>query len=281
MMGAGDAGAQTRARDRRGGLVGKLSIISDMDGVIYRGKELVPGAQEFIDRMRDADVPFLFLTNNSEQTPRDLVRKLARLGVHGLGEENFITSAMATAQFVASQRPGGSAYVIGGAGTTTELYSVGYSLTESHPDYVIVGKTASFAFPQLKKATELINAGAKFIGTNPDMIDPVEGGTEPAAGVLLAAIAAATGKAPYIVGKPNSLMMIYARRMLNAQAEDCVMIGDRMDTDIVGGLEAGMRTCLVLSGVSTRESLDNFPYAPTFVFSSVADIDLDELAGSP
>ncbi len=259
--------------------MGKLSIISDMDGVIYRGKELIPGAQNFIDRMRDAEVNFLFLTNNSEQTPRDLVRKLAGLGIHGLGEENFITSAMAAAQFVASQRPGGSAYVIGGAGTTAELYGVGYSLTESDPDYVIVGKTASFSFPQLKKATELINAGARFIGTNPDMVDPVEGGTEPAAGVLLAAIAAATGKQPYIVGKPNALMMIYARRMLNTQAEDCVMIGDRMDTDIVGGLEAGMRTCLVLSGVSTRASLEEFPYAPTFIRSSVADIDLDELAG--
>ena len=255
-----------------------LSVISDMDGVIYRGKRLIPGAQEFIDRMNSAGVKFVFLTNNSEQTPRDLVRKLESLGIHGLGEENFITSAMAAAQFVSSQRPGGSAYVVGGPGLTTELYKVGFSLTESNPDYVIVGKTATFSFPMLKKATELIDNGAKFIGTNPDMLDPVEGGNEPAAGVLLAAIAAASGKQPYVVGKPNSLMMIYARRMLGAHAEDCVMVGDRMDTDIVGGVEAGTRTCLVLSGVSTRETLDDYPYSPTYVYPSVAEIDLDELS---
>ena len=258
----------------------RLSVISDMDGVIYRGKQLIPGARDFVERMRARDVPFLFLTNNSEQTPLDLVRKLSALGIDRLEEGNFITSAMAVAQFVATQRPGGSAYVVGGAGLATELHKVGYSLTESSPDYVVVGKTAAFSFPMLKKAAQLIDDGAKFIGSNPDMIDPVEGGTEPAAGVLLAAIAAATGKQPYIVGKPNSLMMIYARRMLGAHAEDCVMIGDRMDTDIVGGMEAGMRTCLVLSGVSTREVISDFPYRPTFVYPSVAEIDLDELATS-
>jgi NagD protein len=259
--------------------VPRLSVISDMDGVIYRGKQLIPGAQDFIDRMRARDVPFLFLTNNSEQTPLDLVRKLNAMGIHHLDEGNFITSAMAAAQFVASQKPGGSAYVVGGAGLATELHKVGYSLTESNPDYVVVGKTASFSFPMLKKAAQLIDDGAKFIGSNPDMIDPVEGGTEPAAGVLLAAIAAATGKQPYIVGKPNSLMMIYARRMLGVHAEDCVMVGDRMDTDIVGGMEAGMRTCLVLSGVTAEAAIERFPYRPTFVYPSVAEIDLDVLAG--
>lgn len=256
----------------------RLSVISDMDGVIYRGKRLIPGAQEFVDRMRDQGIRFLFLTNNSEQTPLDLVRKLNALGITGLDQGNFITSAMATAQFVASQKPGGSAYVIGGAGLATELHKVGYSLTETSPDYVVVGKTASFSFPMLKKAAQLIDDGAKFIGSNPDMTDPVEGGTEPAAGVILAAIAAATGRRPYIVGKPNSLMMIYARRMIGAHAEDCVMIGDRMDTDIVGGMEAGMRTCLVLSGVSTLETIEEFPYRPTFVYPSVGEIDFDELA---
>ncbi|HEY4993657.1 MAG TPA: HAD hydrolase-like protein, partial [Nakamurella sp.] len=158
-------------------------------------------------------------------------------------------------------------------GLSAALYQVGYSITDANPDYVVVGKTASFGFPMMKKAVQLIDAGAKFIGTNPDLVDPVEGGTEPAAGVLLAAIEAATGRKPYIVGKPNSLMMIYARKMLDVPAEDCVMIGDRMDTDIVGGLEAGMRTCLVLSGVSTRDSVARFPYRPTFVYDSVADID--------
>jgi NagD protein len=183
--------------------MGQLSVISDMDGVIYRGRQLLPGAQDFIDRMRERDVRFLFLTNNSEQTPLDLLRKLAGLGVHGLVEGNFITSAMATAQFLAGQRPGGSAFVVGGGGLSAELYKVGYSITESSPDYVVVGKTANFSFPMMTKAAQLIDGGAKFIGTNPDMVDPVEGGTEPAAGVLLAAVAAATGKAPYARQVPS------------------------------------------------------------------------------
>ena len=260
--------------------MGSLGVISDMDGVIYRGRRAVPGAQEFVDRLRASDTPFVFLTNNSEQTPLDLMRKLAGLGIHGLTAENFITSAMATARFVAGQKPNGSAFVIGGGGLAAELYQVGYSLTDADPDYVVVGKTASFAFPMLRKAARLIEAGAKFIGTNPDLVDPVEGGTEPAAGVLLAAIEAATGRRPYIVGKPNSLMMIYARAMLGVSAENCVMIGDRMDTDIVGGLEAGMRTCLVLSGVSDRATVDGFPYRPDLVYDSVADIDPAVLAAA-
>ena len=253
----------------------KLNIISDMDGVIYRGKELIPGALDFIHRLIATENKFLFLTNNSEQTPLDLKRKLENLGVQGLREENFITSAMATAIFLASQNPGGTAFVIGGAGMSTELYQRGYSITESKPDYVVGGKTSSFNFDMMKKAVKLINAGAKFIGTNPDMIDPVEGGFEPAAGALLASIEAATGKKPFIVGKPNSLMMMIARRKLGVHSEDTVMIGDRMDTDIVGGLEAGMKTCLVLSGVSHRETLGEFPYRPDYVFENVGEIDLE------
>ncbi len=203
-----------------------LGVISDMDGVIYRGKGLIPGAQQFIDRLRASGAGLVFLTNNSEQTPLDLVRKLAGLDIHGLTEANFITSAMATAQFLAAQKPNGTAYVVGGGALSAALYDVGYSITDVAPDYVVVGKTASFGFPMLRKAAELIGGGAKFIGTNPDMVDPVEGGTEPAAGALLASIEAATGMRPYVVGKPNSLMMIYARRMLGVPAEDCVMIGD-------------------------------------------------------
>jgi NagD protein len=163
--------------------------------------------------------------------------------------------------------------VLGGAGLAAALYNVGYSITESRPEYVVVGKTANFSYATMRKAAQLIDAGARFIGTNPDMIDPVEGGTEPAAGPILAAIQAATGRQPYIVGKPNSLMMIYARQMLHAHAEHCVMIGDRMDTDIVGGLEAGMRTALVLSGVSSAQTVEAFPYRPDFVFDSVGAID--------
>jgi NagD protein len=254
-----------------------LGVISDMDGVIYRGKRVIPGAQHFIDRLRASGAGLVFLTNNSEQTPLDLLRKLAGLDIHGLTEANFITSAMATAEFLAAQKPNGTAYVVGGGALSAALYDVGYSITEADPDYVVVGKTASFGFPMLRKAAELIGGGAKFIGTNPDMVDPVEGGTEPAAGALLASIEAATGMRPYVVGKPNSLMMIYARRMLGVPAEDCVMIGDRMDTDIVGGLEAGMQTCLVLSGVSTRDSVSRFPYRPTFLYDSVADIEPTDL----
>jgi NagD protein len=250
-----------------------LGVISDMDGVIYRGRNLVPGAQGFIERLRAAGAGLVFLTNNSEQTPLDLVRKLAELGIHDLTERNFITSAMATAEFLSSQKPHGTAYVVGGGGLSAELYKIGYSITENSPDYVVVGKTASFGFAMMRKAAQLIGEGAKFIGTNPDLVDPIEGGTEPAAGALLASIEAATGERPYIVGKPNSLMMIYARRMLGVPVEDCVIIGDRMDTDIVGGMEAGMQTCLVLSGVSTRDTAARFPYRPTFVYDSVADID--------
>lgn len=256
----------------------RLCVISDMDGVIYRGKGLIPGARDFVAHMRDNDIPFLFLTNNSEQTPLDLQRKLAGMGIDGLTEANFITASIATAQFLQAQRPHSSAYVVGGNGLASELYKVGYSITESNPEYVVVGKTSHFSYATMRKAAELIDGGAKFIGTNPDMIDPVEGGTEPAAGVLLAAIEAATGRKPYIVGKPNSLMMIFARQMLGAHAEDCVMIGDRMDTDIVGGLEAGMRTVLVLSGVSDAGTVEQFPYRPTFVFDSVGTLDWDQLA---
>jgi NagD protein len=253
-----------------------------MDGVIYRGKQLIPGAKEFVAHMRANGIPFLFLTNNSEQTPLDLQRKLAGLGIEGLTEDNFITASIATAQFLHAQRPRATAYVVGGSGLAAELYKVGFSITESNPEYVVVGKTANFNFATMRKAAQLIDGGAKFIGTNPDIIDPVEGGTEPAAGAILASIEAATGRKPYIVGKPNSLMMIYARQMLHAHAEDCVMIGDRMDTDILGGLEAGMRTALVLSGVSDAATADNFPYRPDFVFDSVGSIDWDALhAGLP
>jgi NagD protein len=253
------------------------AILSDMDGVIYRGKALIPGASEFILRLQRSGTPFLFLTNNSEQTALDLVRKLADLGVPELEESNFLTSAMATAKFLASQKPHGTCYVIGGSGLVNELYKVGFSLTETAPDYVVVGKTSGFNYEMLRKATRLILGGAKFIGTNPDLVDPVEGGFEPAAGSLLAALESATGKKPYIVGKPNALMMLIARKQLESHSSDTVMIGDRMDTDIVAGLEAGMTTCLVLTGVSRRDSLEAFPYRPDHIFNHVGEIDPEKL----
>lgn len=250
-------------------------IISDMDGVIYRGKQLIPGASDFVQRLLDSKAPFLFLTNNAEQTPLDLKLKMEGLGIHGLNEGNFITAAMATAMFLKAQnrKPNPTAYVVGGGGLINELYNVGFSISESNPDYVIVAKSTTFGYEQLKKAIRLIDHGAKFIGTNPDMIDPVEGGSEPAAGTFLAAISAATGKKPYIVGKPNSLMMMLATRKLGVQPDNAVMIGDRMDTDIVGGMEAGMTTALVLSGVTTPESMERFQYRPDHIFNNVGEID--------
>ncbi len=255
------------------------NIISDMDGVIYRGKQLIPGAQDFVNRLLASKTPFLFLTNNAEQTPIDLKLKLEQLGIHGLTEDNFITAAMATAMFlkVQNRKPTPKAYVIGGGGLMNELYNAGFSISESNPDYVVVAKSTSFGFEQLKKAVRLIDQGAKFIGTNPDMIDPVEGGMEPAAGTILAAIAAATGKKPYIVGKPNALMMTLATRKLGVHPDNTVMIGDRMDTDIVGGMEAGMTTALVLSGVTSPETMEQFPYRPDHVFNNVGEIDLAAL----
>ncbi len=255
------------------------SIISDMDGVIYRGKQLIPGSQDFVKRLLESKTPFLFLTNNAEQTPLDLKLKLEALGIHGLTEDNFITAAMATAMFLKAQnrKPNPTAYVVGGGGLINELYNVGFSISESNPDYVVVAKSTTFGYEQLKKAVRFIDYGAKFIGTNPDMIDPVEGGLEPAAGTFLAAISAATGKSPYIVGKPNSLMMMLAARKLGVHPENCVMIGDRMDTDIVGGMEAGMGTILVLSGVTTPQLMTEFPYKPDYVFNTVGDIDLASL----
>jgi NagD protein len=250
-----------------------IRVICDMDGVIYRGSELIPGAKDFIERLGATQTPFLFMTNNSEQSAAELVKRLEGMGLRGLGEENFFTSAMATAIFLASQKPGATVSAVGGKGLEHELRAAGLSLTHERPDYVVVGKTRAFNFEMMRRAVELIRGGAKFIGTNPDLLDPIEGGEEPAAGAILAAIERAAGKRPYIVGKPNALMMMLARRRLGARSEETLMIGDRMDTDIVAGMEAGMRTCLVLTGVSNRESVADFPYRPTFMFNHVGEID--------
>ena len=248
------------------------SFISDMDGVIYRGKNIIPGAKEFVEKMKKNGNKFIFLTNNSEETPIDLKRKLENMGFAGLEEENFITSAMATATFLKNQKPGGTVYVIGGGGLSNELYKAGFSISENNPDYVVVGKTKSFNFEMIKKAVNLINKGAKFIGTNPDVVDPVEGGIEPACGSLLASIEIATGKKPFVVGKPNAIMMTIAKKKLGVHSDDTIMIGDRMDTDIIGGLEAGMKTCLVLSGVSTMETLKEYPYKPDYIVKGIIKI---------
>ena len=248
-------------------------IISDMDGVIYRGKNLIPGANEFVQRIKQAGVPFLFLTNATESTPAQLLEKLASRGISGLVEANFITASMTTAMFLQVQHPGARVHVIGESGLSIALEQAGCHLVDNAADYVVVGKTLEFNFAQMKLATRLIDQGAKFIGTNPDIIDPMDDGNEPACGAILASIACATGKTPYIVGKPNALMMTLATRKLGLHPDDAVMIGDRMDTDIRGGMEAGMTTCLVLTGVSSRADIEHFPYRPDYVFTSIAEID--------
>jgi NagD protein len=244
----------------------------DMDGVIVRGTQPVPGAAEFIGRLRERGLRFLILTNNSIYTPRDLANRLRYIGID-VPDDRVYTSGIATARYLHSQRPGGTAYVVGEAGLTTALHDVGYILTEHDPEYVVIGETATYSFERITKAIRFINAGARFIGTNPDPVGPGEGGIVPATGAVAALIERATGRSPYYVGKPNPLMLRTALRVIDAHSEDAVMIGDRMDTDIVMGIESGLETVLVLTGVTTREEAERFPYRPTQIVESVADIE--------
>jgi NagD protein len=253
------------------------AFLSDMDGVVYRGSALIPGAADFVARLRHADTPFLFLTNHSGVTPGDLVDKLARLGIGGLEPRHFLTAARTAALFVSRQQPGARCHVLGEPALARELEAAGLVVTDVRPDYVVAGKTTSFDFHSLKKAASFLAAGARFIGTNPDKADPVEDGLEPAAGAILAALEAATGKKPFVVGKPNALMMLIARQQLGSHSSQTVMIGDRMDTDIVAGLEAGMTTCLMLSGVTRRQDLDQFAYRPDHVFDHVGLVPVESL----
>ncbi len=245
-----------------------------MDGVVYRGNTLVPGAREFVERLQAGGHRFLFLTNNSQKTPLDFQRKLERLGLD-VGPEHYFTSALATAGFLDSQKPGGSAFVIGEAGLTHALYQVGYSLTEVDPDYVVLGDTPSYDYAKIVRAVDLILAGARFIATNPDVSGPVEEGVHPACGALAAPIERVTGRQAYYVGKPNPLMMREALRRLDTHSEETIMIGDRMDTDILSGLGAGMQTILVLTGVTTREDLVHFSYQPNRVVENLAEVELE------
>jgi NagD protein len=248
------------------------AYLMDMDGVLVRGAQLIPGADDFIARLRARGLPFLVLTNNSLYTTRDLQLRLERIGLR-MHEEELFTSALATAQFLHDQLPRGTAYVIGEAGLTTALHDVGYALTDARPDYVVLGETVSYSYQRLMVATQLVAAGARFIATNPDVNGPSDLGPVPATGSVAALIATATGVQPYFVGKPNPLMMRAALRRLGAHSESSIMIGDRMDTDIVAGTEAGMRTILVLTGVTAREQVARFPYQPTTIVNSVAELD--------
>jgi NagD protein len=247
----------------------------DMDGVLMHEERAIPGAAEFIGRLRDLGRPFLVLTNNSIYTPRDLAARLRTSGLD-VPEGSIWTSALATARFLEDQRPSGSAFVIGEAGLTTALHEAGYTLTERDPDYVVLGETRTYSFERITRAIRLIEQGARFIATNPDATGPTPEGPLPATGSVAALVTAATGQEPYYVGKPNPLMMRSALNAIDAHSETAVMVGDRMDTDVVSGLEAGMETVLVLTGLTSTGDAERYPYRASRIVDSIADL-IDEL----
>jgi NagD protein len=245
--------------------------LMDMDGVLVHEEHAIPGADRFLARLRERGIPFMVLTNNSIYTRRDLA---ARLAVSGLKvpEDAIWTSALATARFLEDQRPGGSAFVIGEAGLTTAMHSAGYTLTERDPDYVVLGETRTYSFERITRAIRLIARGARFIATNPDPTGPTPDGPLPATGSVAALISKATDVQPYYIGKPNPLMMRSALNALDAHSETTAMVGDRMDTDVVSGIEAGLRTMLVLTGATTREDAERYPYRASRIVESIADL---------
>ncbi len=250
---------------------GPKNYLIDMDGVLIRGKTLIPGADEFIQRLLDRGSKFLLLTNNSRYTPRDLAFNLQNIGLK-IEAGRIFTSALATARFLHDQKPGGTAYVIGESGLTSALHQADYIITDRAPDYVVVGETIGYNFDHVTRAIRLIMDGARFICTNPDVNGPGEGGIVPACGAMAALIEAATGVKAFFVGKPNPLMMRSALNYLDVHSEETIMIGDRMDTDIIAGVETGMETVLVLTGVTSLEEVDRYPYTPDHIVASVADI---------
>ena len=247
------------------------SWLTDMDGVLVHEGKALDGAAELIKQWQDADTPFLVLTNNSIYTPRDLSARL-RAGGLDVPEDRIWTSALATADFLKSQNPRGTAYVIGESGLTQALHDIGYVQTDVNPDYVVLGETRNFSFENLTKAIRLINAGARFIATNPDATGPSAEGVMPATGAVAALITKATGKDPYIVGKPNPMMFRSAMRKIGAHSQSTGMIGDRMDTDVVAGIEAGLHTVLVLTGIADEAEIQRYPFRPTEILMSVADL---------
>ena len=246
-------------------------FICDMDGVIYHGNQILPGVREFIQWLQEEHKEYLFLTNNSGYTRRELNQKLARMGLD-VPEEHFYTSALATAAFLKQQAPGCSVFAIGEAGLLNALYDAGVTMNDVNPDYVVVGEGRAYSLDTLTKATNLVLNGAKLIGANSDVSGPIENGIAPACGALVAPIEMATGKKAYFCGKPNPLMMRTGLRLLGCHSAEAVMIGDRMDTDVISGMESGMSTILVLSGVSTRDTLDTYAYRPSIVLNGVGDI---------
>jgi len=249
----------------------KKGFICDMDGVIYHGNKVLPGVAEFINWLNAQKKEYLFLTNNSSYTPKELQQKLFRMGLD-VTEDHFYTSALATASFLQEQAPGCSVYAIGEAGLFNALYNAGITMNDVNPDYVVVGEGKAYSLDTLTKATNLVLNGAKLIGSNSDVSGPIENGIAPACGALIAPIEIATGKKAYFCGKPNPLMMRTGLRLLHCHSAEAVMVGDRMDTDIISGMECGMSTVLVLSGVSTQETLKTYAYRPSAVLNGVGDI---------
>lgn len=249
----------------------KRAFICDMDGVLYHGSRLLSGAREFVDWLKREKKQYLFLTNSSSRTPQELSEKLAGMGIK-VEPEHFMTSGIATAGFLASQKPGGSAYVIGDNGIRQALLNQGFRLDDTAPDYVVVGETETYNYSQIKKAINLVYAGAKLIGTNPDVSGPVEEGIGPACRALIAPIEMAAGRQAYFIGKPNPLIMRHSLKRIRCRREETVIIGDRMDTDIIAGIESEIETVLVLSGITRETEISNFPYRPTYILGGVGDI---------
>jgi NagD protein len=251
------------------------SWLIDMDGVLVHDDNAIPGADRFLARLEELGMRFMVMTNNSTYTPRDLAARLLASGLR-VPEGSIWTSALATARFLSRQRPSGTAFVIGESGLTTALHDAGYVLTERDPDYVVIGETRTYSFERVTRAIRLVSAGARFIATNPDPSGPTPDGPVPATGAVAALISFATGVQPYFVGKPNPLMVRSALNALDAHSETAAMIGDRMDTDVKSGLEAGMHTVLVLTGSTARGEVDRFPFRPSQIVESVADL-IDDL----
>jgi NagD protein len=247
------------------------NYIMDMDGVLISGRSLIPGADQFIHRLEDRGAEYLVLTNNPVYTPRDLAHRLRTIGLN-IPAERIFTSAMATAHFLRSQKANGTAFVIGESGLTDAIHSAGYVITDMDPDYVVLGETNTYNLELITKAIRLVAAGAHFIATNPDPSGPSDSGIVPACGAMAALIEKASGLSPFFIGKPNPLMMRTALNYLDVHSEDSVMVGDRMDTDIIAGVESGLETVLVLSGVTRREDVTRYPYQPTRILDTVADI---------
>jgi NagD protein len=248
-----------------------FGFLVDMDGVIYRGSELIPGAKDFIERLLEEHVPFLFLTNNSQRTRRDVAIKLTRMGID-ITERHVFTCAMATARFLAKQKPHGTAYVIGEGGLLQALHENGYAVVDKSPDYVVVGEARTITLEMLERAVDLILGGAKLIGTNLDPNCPTQTGTRPGCGATLAYLEAATGKKAFSLGKPSPVMLRMARKELALTTSQTIMIGDTMETDILGGVQMGYRTVLVLSGGTQRSDLQDFAYCPGLVLRSVEEL---------